>query len=102
MNKADPLLASLRQHAAGNAASRAGHHSAVIAKDSKHKVEHFREQLRLIAQEAKHAPQSDIERAETDLTQGLEVLDKIAEVTDHATTRPKARAGQSNESPPHQ
>ena len=54
MNKADLLMAGLRQLAAGKTVPRMGIQSATVAKDGKDKAEHFREQLRLIAQGTKH------------------------------------------------
>ena len=53
MNKADPLIAAFRQLAVGKVASRLGGQNATIAKEGKDKAEHFREQLRSIAQGAK-------------------------------------------------
>ena len=64
MNKADLLMAGLRQLAAGKAAPRTGIQSATVAKDGKDKAEHFREQLRLIAQGTKHAAKPAVEGAE--------------------------------------
>ena len=50
MNKTDPLIAAFRQLAVGKVASRLGGQNATITKDGKDKAEHFREQLRSIAQ----------------------------------------------------
>ena len=69
MNKADLLMAGLRQLAAGKAAPRTGIQSATAAKDGKDKAEHFREQLRLIAQGTKHAAKPAVEGVKKDATQ---------------------------------
>ena len=56
MNKADPLIAAFRQLAVGKVSSRLGAQNATIAKDGNDKAEHFREQLRSIAQGAIRRP----------------------------------------------
>lgn len=102
MNKADPLIAAFRQLAVGKVASRLGGQNATIAKDGKDKAEHFREQLRSVAQGAKPAPRAEIKRAETDVTQSLEVPDRIVEVIEEVTSRPKERGSPPSEIPPQQ
>ena len=97
MNKADPLIAAFRQLAVGKVASRLGGQNATIAKDGKDKAEHFREQLRSIAQGAKPEPKAEIKRAETDVPQDLEVPDRIAEVIEEVTSRPKERGSPPND-----
>jgi chemotaxis protein MotD len=100
MNKADPLIAAFRQLAVAKASSRLGSQQAVAAKDGKEKAEHFREQLRSIAQGTKPAPKAETRRAETDVSQGLEVPGRIAEIIEEVTTRPKEAANPQNEMPP--
>ena len=102
MNKADPLIAAFRQLAVGKVASRLGGQNATIAKDGKDKAEHFREQLRSIAQGAKPEPKAEIKRAETDVPQDLEVPDRIAEVIEEVTSRPKERGSPPNDVSPQQ
>ena len=68
MNKADLLMAGLRQLAAGKTVPRTGIQSATVAKDGKDKAEHFREQLRLIAQGTKHPAKPAVEGAEKKAT----------------------------------
>jgi chemotaxis protein MotD len=102
MNKADPLIAAFRQLAAGKMASRLGGQNATIAKDGKDKAEHFREQLRSIAQGAKPGAKAEIKHADTDATKGLEIPDRIAEVIEEVTTRPKERGNPPSEIPPQQ
>lgn len=99
MNKADPLIAAFRQLAVGKASSRLGSVHAPAAKDGKEKAEHFREQLRSIAQGSKPAPKAEARRAETDVAQGIEVPDRIAEIIEEVTTRPKERVNPQNEMP---
>ena len=99
MNKADPLIAAFRQLAVGKASSRLGSHPATAAKDGKDKAEHFREQLRSIAQGTKPAPKVETRRAETDVTQSLEVPDQIAEIIEEVTTRPRERVNPQTEMP---
>lgn len=102
MNKADPLIAAFRQLAVGKAASRLGAQNATAAKEGKDKAEHFREQLRSIAQSAKPGPKAEIKHAETDVTQGLEVPARIAEVIEEVKARPKERVNPPNEMSPQQ
>jgi chemotaxis protein MotD len=102
MNKADPLITAFRQLAVAKTALRAGPPSATAAKDGKDKAEHFREQLRSVAQGAKPAPKVEMEGAEKGAAQDPEVPDRVAEVTDEVTTRPKGRAGKSSETSPNQ
>ena len=73
MNKADPLMAAFRQLAVGKAglAPRRSE-GGTIAKDGKDKAEHFREQLRSIAQGAKPEPKAEIKAPRRTFTQDLE------------------------------
>lgn len=102
MNKADPLIAAFRQLAVGKASSRLGSQPAAAAKEAKDKAEHFREQLRSIAQGTKPGPKVETTRAETDVAQGLEVPDRLAEIIEEVTTWPKERDGPQNDLPPPQ
>lgn len=111
MNKADPLIAAFRQLAVGKLTPRAGLNGGTIAKDGNDKAgndkaEHFRQQLRLIAQGTKPDPKAETAKAEIkgarpDLARDLELADQLAEVADEGTTRSKDDADQPNEvSPP--
>ena len=105
MNKADLLIATFRQLAVGKAASRLGPANTPVAKDGNDKAEHFREQLRLIAQGTK--PEAKAEKAETrddesKVKKSQEVPDRITEVTDEVTTRPKGHTNQPNDLSPQQ
>lgn len=102
MNKADPLIAAFRQLAVGKASSRLGSQHAAAAKEGKDKAEHFREQLRSVAQGTKPAPKTETRRAETDVAQGLEVPDRLAEIIEEVTTRPKEAVNPQNDMPPQQ
>jgi chemotaxis protein MotD len=102
MNKADLLMAGLRQLAAGKAVPRTGTQSATPAKDGKDKAEHFREQLRLIAQGTKHAAKPAAEGADKDVTQGEEVRDHAAKAADQVPVRSKGRTVQPDEIASHQ
>lgn len=103
MNKADLLMAGLRQLAAGKAAPRTGIQSATAAKDGKDKAEHFREQLRLIAQGTKHAAKPAVEGVKKDATQAEEVPDIVAKVADQIPTRSKGRTVEPDDDiPSHQ
>ena len=99
MNKADLLMAGLRQLAAGKAVPRTGIQSATVAKDGKDKAEHFREQLRLIAQGTKHPAKPAVEGAEKEATQGEEVADHVAKVADQIPTRSKGRTVEPDDIP---
>ena len=99
MNKADLLMAGLRQLAAGKTVPRTGIQSATVAKDGKDKAEHFREQLRLIAQGTKHPAKPAVEGAEKKATQGEEVADHVAKVADQMPTRSKGRTVQPDDIP---
>ncbi|MEW6645325.1 MAG: flagellar hook-length control protein FliK [Pseudomonadota bacterium] len=94
MTRTDPLMAMLRQLAHGKAAPR-GTPQTAAAKDAKGKVEdgkvradHFREQLRVVAQGVKHEPQPDATAAEIDKAQDPEQFPR------QATTRPRERSRQ--------
>ena len=102
MNKADPLIAAFRQLAFGKASSRLGAHHAPAAKDGKDKAEHFRDQLRSIAHGAKLEPKAETTRAETDVARSPEVLDRIAEIIEEVTTRPKEHVDPQSEVSPQQ
>jgi chemotaxis protein MotD len=99
MNKADPLMAMMRQLSGGKAASRTASQSAMAAKDHKGKLEagkgsaaQFREQLRAIAQGAKQEPQQPhVEKAEPEQTQDAEPLHSLAEAVDQVASRPRER-----------
>jgi chemotaxis protein MotD len=56
MNKMDPMMAAFRQLAAGQLSARIG---ATAAKEANAKADHFRDQLRSVAQGARHQPKSD-------------------------------------------
>jgi chemotaxis protein MotD len=99
MNKADLLMAGLRQLAAGKTVPRTGIQSATVAKDGKDKAEHFREQLRLIAQGTKHPAKPAVEGAEKEATQGEEVADHAAKVADQMPARSKGRTVQPDDIP---
>jgi len=70
MNKADLLMASLRQLAASTIAPRGSNTPA--AKDGKEKAAQFHEQLRLVSQGAKHVAKPMVEIAEPDPLQATE------------------------------
>jgi chemotaxis protein MotD len=99
MNKADLLMAGLRQLAAGKTVPRTGIQSATVAKDGKDKAEHFREQLRLIAQGTKHVAKPAVEGAKKDATQGEEVADHVAKIADQIPTRSKGRTVEPDDVP---
>ena len=102
MNKADLLMAGLRQLAAGKAVPRAGSQSATVAKDGKDKAEHFREQLRLIAQGTKHAAKPAVEGVKKEATPAEEVPDLVAKVADQVPIRSKGRTVEPDDIPSHQ
>lgn len=98
MNKADLLMASLRQLAAGNAVtSRSGLHNASTAKDGKDKAAQFHEQLRLVSQGAKHAAKSAVETVEADPLQAAEAAVGIAD----AATQPVSIRSKDKVKQPH-
>ncbi len=105
MNKADPLIAAFRQLAVKKLAPRPGPHGGTLAKDGNAKAEHFREQLRSIAQGTKPDPKAETAKAEIraakpDPARGLELAAQLAEVADEATTRAKDRADPPEEASP--
>src|SRR3954463_14339011 len=107
MNKADPLIGAFRQLAVGKLAPRSGPPGGTTAKGGNGKAEHFRDQLRLIAQGTKPDPKAEIPKAEIkeskpDLARGLELAEQFAEVSDEKTTRPKDPADQPDEVSPRQ
>jgi len=107
MTKTDPLMAALRQLGA-KTASRAAPQGATIAKDpngkredNKSKVEHFGEQLRLVARGAKQEPKRDIKAAATDLMQDPDIPKRAAEATNEVTPRSKDRTRRATDDSPH-
>jgi len=107
MTKTDPLMAALRQLGA-KTASRAASQGATIAKDpngkredNKSKVEHFGEQLRLVARGAKQEPKRDIKAAATDLMQDPDIPKRAAEATNEVTPRSKDRTRRATDDSPH-
>jgi chemotaxis protein MotD len=96
------MMAAFHLPATGKAALRVGTHTPPATKDGKDKAEHFREQLRSIAQGVKPGPQADTEDAEVAAMQGRVLPDRTAELTDEVKTRSKSRDGQSHKTPPQQ
>lgn len=102
MNKADPLIAAFRQLGAGKVAPRTAVHTVPVAKDGKDKAEHFREQLRSIAQGANSGLQVDQDGTEAAAVQGAEAPLHTAELAGEIKTRPKGRSEQLKEKSTHQ
>lgn len=100
MNKADLLMASLRQLAAANVAtSRGGSHNMPATKDGKDKATQFLEQLRLVSHGAKHAAQPAGETIEPDPLQAAEDAAAIADIVPQpASVRSKDKIKQPNDS----
>lgn len=84
MNKADLLMASLRQLAASTITPRGGNTPA--AKDGKEKAAQFHEQLRLVSQGAKHAAKPAVETVEPDPLQAAEDAVRVADAVEQPTS----------------
>jgi chemotaxis protein MotD len=102
MNKADPLIAAFRLLATPKTNARAGLPAATAGKENKDKAEHFREQLRVVAQGTKPAekPETDVAKADivkadlmmADLAQGVELPELNGEAKEESRTRVKDRS----------
>lgn len=100
MNKADLLMASLRQLAASTIVPRGGNTPA--AKDGKDKAAQFHEQLRLVSQVAKHAAKPAAETVEPDPLQTAADAVHIADALEQtASARTKDKIKQPHGSARH-
>lgn len=97
MNKADLLMATLRQLTTANLPSHGGVQNAVTAKGGKDKAGHFQEQLRLISQGMKQAAQPLVEAPDSASVQTAEAPAHLAEVARAVPARSKDRTNRHND-----
>lgn len=104
MNKADALLAALRQHATGKTAVRpAAAQGVKTAHEGKDEVDQFRNQLRMVAQEARQPvkseapPKVDAKRPQPEVIKAFDAPEQATETVDPKTTRPKGRTDDKDE-----
>lgn len=98
MNKADLLMATLRQLATASLASRGSSQNTAAVKDGKDKAGHFQEQLRLISQGAKHTAQPVVETPEPIPVQTAEAPVPLTEAARTVPARAKDRANRQSDS----
>jgi chemotaxis protein MotD len=101
MNNADLLTAALRQTSAGKAGAKGGANGSTYAKDRKEKIDHFREQLRLVSKELKaatpHVTKTADDAKVADAKPVLDAASILVELTGEVAQKPNASDDQADD-----